>query len=275
MAKRRNPCIFCGTYENPSGEHLFSDWFNEIFPQDSVVSTHSRCDVDNPDSNFGPRTWTAHQIANKEIYNVCVTCNTGWMSSIDGSTKPILVRMFGDQRAQITPAEQELLAAWTLLKSAVWDNASAPDGTIFGPDDLRRLKDYGSWMADNLADPASSQGTKPTLAGYDQAVILAAHQSRDVELSLCAVRLGETVHQPGAGRIRTFTFRLANVVLQARVHADTEDFRVHLGEETPKSIRIWTPKPDSIDWPTAEMTAEEFEEFEETKSFASLPPRTT
>ena len=274
MAKRRDRCIFCGTSENPSGEHLFSDWLNKNFPQDNVSSTHSRIDVDKPESNF-EREWTARQIANKKIYNVCATCNTGWMNSIDGSTKPILVRMFRDQQAQITPAEQELLAAWTLLKSAVWDNASAPDGTIFGPDDLRRLKDYGSWMADNLADLASSQGTKPTLADHDQAVILAAHQSRDVELSLHAVTLGQTVHQPGAGPIRTFTFRLANVVLQARVHADTEEFRVHLGEETPKSIRIWTPKPWSIAWPTEEMTAEEFEEFEKTKSFASLPPRTT
>jgi hypothetical protein len=45
---------------------------------------------------------------------VCSTCNSGWMSALEGAVQSTLLPMVKGARTEIAPASQEALATWTL-----------------------------------------------------------------------------------------------------------------------------------------------------------------
>ncbi len=50
---------------------------------------------------------------------VCRDCNTGWMSLLDGATKPILRPLILGEKRHLTSEDQKILATWVCLKNMV------------------------------------------------------------------------------------------------------------------------------------------------------------
>src|SRR5213593_3811716 len=84
MAEVRE-CIFCGSSDELTREHIWSDWVRKLVPSDKPEMHFHR---------FGPIGSEQERSYPKRPYRwrlrvVCKTCNNGWMSRIDDAAKPI------------------------------------------------------------------------------------------------------------------------------------------------------------------------------------------
>lgn len=52
----------------------------------------------------------------------CQTCNNGWMSVLQQSTKPVLLPLIEGQRAVLTREQQRIMATWLTMWSMVYEN---------------------------------------------------------------------------------------------------------------------------------------------------------
>jgi len=120
MSSRKAPgrCVFCkGT--PLTKEHIWSDWLSKIIPG---VESHTwsgfrqtRMPGDGTVHNEPHfQTRQGAQIQRK-IRNVCLSCNTGWMSELVKRTQPFVEAMVLGRAANLSPHDQTDLAAWIAL----------------------------------------------------------------------------------------------------------------------------------------------------------------
>jgi hypothetical protein len=102
-------CIFC---DNNAGsrEHLWPQWVLDR-------------------KNFGPfrlkRAGAPEVILNNTeltVKSVCGKCNNGWMSTLEGETKPILEQMFDDKPISLDVNKQQLIATWVAKMAFLFDS---------------------------------------------------------------------------------------------------------------------------------------------------------
>lgn len=83
--RRKGQCLFCG---NPdlSHEHVIARWLREELKIRGQVQEHLE---------FGaPHIWNTLAVVHPEV---CVKCNTGWLSRAESRVRPILMPMlFGN-----------------------------------------------------------------------------------------------------------------------------------------------------------------------------------
>lgn len=106
-SKATSRCIFCGERAN-SREHLFPDWLNEVLPNYASVTVQ-----------HGSRTWQAKESASQRVAVVCEGCNTGWMSELERSTRPLIEPMMSGRRQALDKPQQQALAVWAFKTAAV------------------------------------------------------------------------------------------------------------------------------------------------------------
>src|SRR4051812_22801435 len=106
-------CAFCGSTKKPRGrEHVFPDWLNTIGLDLAPVEYHvGRL-------NRVPRRWTGTPFS-ATVRAVCDECNHGWMSSLEGSAKPILTPLIHGEVQELPPDVQQLVAAWCFKTALV------------------------------------------------------------------------------------------------------------------------------------------------------------
>ena len=103
----RRRCIFCGSLADDR-EHLLPRWLQEILPSEEPV-IHFR--------EVGGREmepWRKKPFREKTKF-VCKGCNQGWMSTLEGETKPLLTPAIARQRpCRFDLVEQWIIARWTV-----------------------------------------------------------------------------------------------------------------------------------------------------------------
>jgi hypothetical protein len=108
-------CIFCGK-RAASNEHIFPDWLNEEFPNETgerhVVTRKVGDEV---------TSWPSWETAFLKIKAVCRECNHGWMGSIEGHTKPVILPLIRGEERILSAVEQLQLGTWAALKALVYD----------------------------------------------------------------------------------------------------------------------------------------------------------
>ena len=126
MAKTpRDICLFCDQ-KATTGEHLFSRWIRKRFrpPRWSAFTAM--------DAAYEHRGYAILQkknirrrhprpITTIKIHVVCHDCNTKWMSILDNTAKPVLLRMIEGQTTALTASERQIVAQWIALKTIVLD----------------------------------------------------------------------------------------------------------------------------------------------------------
>ncbi len=101
-------CIFCG--QRPlTDEHVWPQWLS------GVISLGKMVDVSRASGAEGVantrQSWTAPPFTTT-VKRVCERCNTGWMSRLEDSAKPLLTPMISGQSAVLSPDDQRVVAIW-------------------------------------------------------------------------------------------------------------------------------------------------------------------
>ena len=64
------------------------------------------------------RVW-AGDVRNRGIRTVCADCNSGWMSSIEEMTRPVLEPLIRGQSSFLDQKAQKTLATWSAMKTMI------------------------------------------------------------------------------------------------------------------------------------------------------------
>lgn len=115
MAKKADTprrCAFCGG-RRLSGEHVFPKWMQDVLKEPGKL-TYSRIN----EATGRVQTWDDMAFKTK-VDHVCHSCNHGWMSDLEGESKPILTPMLLGQPADLQPAAQEVVATWSIKTALV------------------------------------------------------------------------------------------------------------------------------------------------------------
>jgi len=134
-------CLFCGSKENPSHEHVLADWLKGAMPFFTAKwRVHQSYEPVGGERQvrvmeFSPFTQT--------VKGVCEPCNTRWMSNLENANKPLLTPLLEGRGKHFGPDSQRLLSSWALKTSMVWQE-TLPRDTIRGipPEHFRWLYEH-------------------------------------------------------------------------------------------------------------------------------------
>jgi len=134
-------CIFCG--ERPgSNEHLFPNWLNQpdIIPFEQTDEPPPASELARHIANEDGVTttnWTAQEVASATTKLVCHTCNTGWMSQLEGDSKPILVPLIRGHVSTLSVDQQFLVATWATKTAIVVEATLSENADNFTLDEAQ------------------------------------------------------------------------------------------------------------------------------------------
>src|SRR5688572_1073913 len=95
-------CAFCGRNDSPlTREHVFADWIAREFPGPDFTTFY-------PET--GQKGYFSKNRFHMVIRKVCERCNNGWMSRLEGETKPILLPLMRANRTTVSLADQLILS---------------------------------------------------------------------------------------------------------------------------------------------------------------------
>lgn len=117
-------CIFCGKKGNKSKEHLWPEWMHEYLPSvgdGSHVRESNSFQWKQPIDEMMLKR-QGHLFTTK-FRVVCKDCNSGWMSRLEESVKPIFLKMIKGEKLSLHKSDQELLSRWIALKVIVGEHA--------------------------------------------------------------------------------------------------------------------------------------------------------
>lgn len=120
MAKPAGKCVFCGGPRLTKG-HIWPDFLRKILP---VTATHHE-EYSGHFFTFEPTVPTAPKskkirqghARSRKPRNTCAVCNSGWMSTIESSSAPILTALVQNKSILLDTAYQRKLAALLCLIS--------------------------------------------------------------------------------------------------------------------------------------------------------------
>lgn len=113
MPKPQKFCIYCGG-PKLTKEHLWPDWLQPFL--ETRVDRHginiSVVWPSHTTSKVAMRDGDSHS---RKIRRVCGECNSGWMSQLQTSAKPLLLPMIRGETTVLSRSEQKIVAAWAAM----------------------------------------------------------------------------------------------------------------------------------------------------------------
>lgn len=119
MSSQRR-CLFCGTVEKMHHEHVLAAWIGEALP-DLGKGEHRRTGPFGEDRG----SWSDRAFSRK-VGCTCEACNSGWMSDLEGTVKPLLDPILFGHSATFDASAQRALATWAFKTALVF--AAQRDG---------------------------------------------------------------------------------------------------------------------------------------------------
>lgn len=121
----RTACIFCDGHGKKSKEHIWPVWMHKHLKVNGDGNHTSEAHTYENKKHLGSeKTERQGDLTTKKLRVVCQQCNSGWMSFLESSVKPIMIRMLALEAMVLKPVEQELLARWFTMKAIVGEYAS-------------------------------------------------------------------------------------------------------------------------------------------------------
>jgi hypothetical protein len=123
----RVPCVFCRRNGPLSEEHVIPRWAQEYVkdPQNGP-GTHTRRLYEPGRSEAAFDRSYAGYPATQVTRCACQECNNGWMASLEGTVKPLLVPMIRGHLTVLDTAAQALVTSW-LIKTALVAGSTLPE----------------------------------------------------------------------------------------------------------------------------------------------------
>ena len=113
LAKPQRFCIYCGG-AGLTKEHIWGNWLKNHIPRDMPHYSQYSAWV-HPTHTDAVQKKHPGDIHSRKPRIVCELCNTGWMSRLQETTKPILLPLIGGKKTELTPRDQRCLAAWCCM----------------------------------------------------------------------------------------------------------------------------------------------------------------
>ena len=116
-------CIFCGSEGPLTGEHLWSEWLQELLdPKARKTPVSHRAGstfADFDDRQFDETPFT------EKVNEVCgPRCNHRSMSALEGAAKPLLIPMILGQPSTFDLTDQEILSRWIAKTAMVYQRTT-------------------------------------------------------------------------------------------------------------------------------------------------------
>ncbi len=125
-------CLFCDNTAD-TVEHLWPDWLNDVLPN-YADTTYTHRTVN------GVRQWGSKRAANLTVKVVCESCNTGWMSDLEGEAKLLLTEPIRARKIALDKPQQRTIAKWA-VKTAIIGEQMAPADAVIPRDVCRSLRE--------------------------------------------------------------------------------------------------------------------------------------
>lgn len=192
-------CIFCGLpfgRDRPdSREHVWSEWMRDLLPKRPGAQLISRVGADEQHELLERREYGGVLQRKLKPRVVCRECNTGWMSVLEETTKPILLPLILKEPCELTIEDQKTLATWMCLKNMVAE-LSHPQTRATKPADYQRMYDL-------RLPPSGATVWLGAHTGEDWSMRYRHHGMRVAHSSIPA--MGGEDDPPMNGQIATFT----------------------------------------------------------------------
>jgi hypothetical protein len=172
-------CIFCGSNETLTREHVFASWLRDYFPsggQNEYLRRQIGFDSDEVHARPGPDF-------DMVVRDFCSTCNNGWMSDLETSVQPILGPMLKGETRVISAPEQHVLATWAMKTMLAMQGINLGGTRFVSPEQYR-------WFGEHQT-PLS--GSYVWLAHYTEAGVTPAMTENRILIHEWAL----TVQPPG------------------------------------------------------------------------------
>jgi hypothetical protein len=224
-------CIFCGATPL-SKEHAIPRWIGEALhesePPGASWETHYQ--FGRPAETMERRHAAPSNRPVVEVNCVCVPCNTGWMSRLEGQAKPLLLPMIRGEATRLDLPAQLVLATWAVKTTLVLEF-------------MRR----GMFVATPEMRTALMERTRPP----DTFRVRLAAVARPTDQPLRFQTFVATTQGPdGSPDVLCSTLLIAHLALQVwgGTGAGPVDLRV-VGTRIDDAVMVWPPVPTFAIWP--------------------------
>lgn len=183
------------------------------------------------------------------INDVCMDCNSGWMSQIENDVQPILTKMLREKSFVLDKKKQQKLATWAMKTMLVanHNNPPKPAEQFIPKEHYHAFYQQKQAMPDNILLLGHIPGRRfaPGAALANSRLTIGEHIQVHKEL------VEEFQKKANAGR-HTYgaTFRIGNTVFQLIGHNLVDD-SAHKVEMLipPEPLRVLSPFSNKIRWP--------------------------
>ena len=116
-------CIFCGSEQNVTKEHVIPDWVKHVLnhPKDGFTELgFKNFALDHETVFIQPSVYLRQgKIGNRTLAKVCAICNNGWMSKLQNSVKPIIAPLIQGKWLSFDPQHASTIAVWLAMTVSV------------------------------------------------------------------------------------------------------------------------------------------------------------
>jgi hypothetical protein len=124
----RHVCVFCGGTPI-SREHIWPDWLQPYIPKKTKswahIASHRLADTsfnDNSPSAFRVvRKSGPGDVRSQRLKVTCIPCNTGWISQIDESVKPLFLALADGRWGYFSSEHRRILGTWATRFAMVFE----------------------------------------------------------------------------------------------------------------------------------------------------------
>ena len=225
----RTPCGFCESVTNKiTKEHLFGGWMTPILSTGRPALIRHAIRLEGTDPHA---SWESPSITAK-VRIACRPCNSGWMSNLEASVKPVLSPMMEGQRRDLDSDSQTIITAWAIKMAMVMEFVRPRDPRYFTSGERRSIMES--------ALPTSALGAH---------VWLGAFTGPTETLRSAFSRLSRSA-DIGAGGAYRMVLVLRQLVLQVFVERGSarHDIYIRPGNWDECLVPIWPPTHHVV-WP--------------------------
>jgi hypothetical protein len=220
-------------------EHIWPDWMSEELAAETTFSLASE--------GKPTRSWVGAG-SSPTVRAVCSECNHGWMSGIEGTAKPTLIRLMNGQTTILEPSHQKGLAAWAAKTVTII--AQMNPGTIsIQPAHLESLRDSQEAASSVRVFIAAADATHPADTFYRDTSIRLNRPAGDLEEPFHPEAYAATI------AIRHVVFQVVGSAMETLQSKHSTPFNRFVR-------RIW-PTSGAFTWPPGgrALNAQDLENF--------------
>jgi hypothetical protein len=232
-------CVFCrhtGPAVTITRERVFPSWRDEL-PEHLVMAPVIECVRTIPrgrqDGAVGP--WPVAEAVGRGDRVVCEPCQSGWMASLEGAVRPLLIPLIAGSATELDPGQQITIATWAVLKAAVFEHVWTHDPVLTSAD----------------CDTIRTANHPPP--GIQVRLARAASPGRLLRASACVFEPWAQGHQAFAVRM---TIGCLVIQVFAGPGADRHSVR-SAGRAGADFVGIFPPQPGTVPWPPPNALTDE------------------